>query len=88
MLSATGAFQDTRSLKLSAALLPYDIAVSFWSDSARKSRAVAIGPGKIGFSPTGEWKFPKGTVFVKTFELATDEAHPDITRRLETRLLA
>jgi mono/diheme cytochrome c family protein len=44
-------------------------------------------PAKIGFSPTGEWRFPPGTVFVKTFELPIDGAHPDLTRRLETRLL-
>jgi hypothetical protein len=37
--------------------------------------------------PNGAWSFPVGTVFVKHFELATNEAHSSQTRRLETRLL-
>lgn len=87
LLSQTGVFQDTPDLAPVAALIPYDLIVSFWSDGAAKSRWMSLPPGKIKFAPTGEWAFPKGTVFVKHFELATDEAHPEIRRRLETRLL-
>lgn len=87
LLSQTGAFDNTRNLRLNQALIPYDIVVAFWSDGADKSRSFAIPNGKIKFSPGGEWGFPKGTVFVKTFELSTDEALPDVKRRLETRLL-
>ncbi len=86
-LSQTGAFSDTRNQIASRGLIPYDVVVPFWSDGARKSRWVAVPRGHIGFSPTGEWRFPAGTVFVKTFVLPTDERHPEITRRLETRLL-
>jgi mono/diheme cytochrome c family protein len=42
---------------------------------------------KIHFSPTNEWSFPAGTVFVKNFSLPVDETDPKILRRLETRLL-
>jgi uncharacterized repeat protein (TIGR03806 family) len=87
LLSQTGAFADVRTLTPARGLLPYDLVISFWSDGAQKSRFVAIPAGKVAFSPDGEWTFPRGTVFVKTFELPTDAAHPRVTRRLETRLL-
>jgi uncharacterized repeat protein (TIGR03806 family) len=86
-LSQTGAFSDTRRQVASRGLIPYDVVVPFWSDGARKSRWVAVPRGQIRFSPGGEWRFPDGTVFVKTFALPTDERHPEIARRLETRLL-
>lgn len=87
LLSQTGAFKDVRHLTPSDGLIPYDLVVAFWSDGAKKSRWISIPSGTIRFAPTGEWVFPRGTVFVKTFELPTDESNPDITRRLETRLL-
>jgi uncharacterized repeat protein (TIGR03806 family) len=87
LLSQTGAFNDTRKLVPSAGLIPYELVVAFWSDGAVKSRWAAVPSGQIKFAPTGEWKFPKGTVFAKTFALPTDERDPSITRRLETRLL-
>lgn len=92
-LSEAGAFRDVTALKPAEALIPYDINVSFWSDGAHKARWVSIpnqSPGagaKVSFSPVGEWKFPPGTVFVKHFELAVDDTHPEIRRRLETRLI-
>jgi uncharacterized repeat protein (TIGR03806 family) len=88
LLSQTGAFTDTAHLVPTSGLIPYDLIVPFWSDGAAKSRYVAIPRGtQIGFTPQEEWSFPPGTVFVKTFELPTDEAHPQVMRRLETRLL-
>ena len=86
-LSQTGAFKDTRHLVPGDGLIPYDLIVPFWSDGATKMRWMAMPEGKIKFTPTGEWGFPKGTVVVKHFALATDEAHPELKRRLETRLL-
>ena len=87
LLSQSGAFKDTPGLVPDDALIPYDLIVSFWSDGAMKSRWISVPDEKIKFVPTGEWVFPEGTVFVKHFELATDETHPEIKRRLETRLL-
>ncbi len=88
LLSQTGAFSDLRTLTPAPGLIPYDLIVPFWSDGAAKSRYLALPKGtQIGFTPDGEWSFPAGTVFVKTFELPTDEANPQIKRRLETRLL-
>ena len=87
LLSQTGAFRDTRNLVPSDGLIAYDIVVPFWSDGAAKLRWAAIPDGTISYSPTGDWIFPKGTVFVKTFELPTDAANSAGKRRLETRLL-
>jgi uncharacterized repeat protein (TIGR03806 family) len=86
LLSETGAFSDTAKMIPSAGLIPYELIVPFWSDGAEKWRWVAVPSGKIAFAPTGEWSFPAGTVFVKTFELP-DAAIPSAKRRLETRLL-
>jgi uncharacterized repeat protein (TIGR03806 family) len=93
LLSQTGAFKNTSDLKPADGLLPYDINVAFYSDGAVKSRWISVPIGsssassKIHFSPTGEWSFPDGTVFVKHFEMIIDETRPDLRRRLETRLL-
>jgi uncharacterized repeat protein (TIGR03806 family) len=87
LLSQTGAFNETRHLVPADSLLPYDLIVPFWSDGAEKMRWISVGDGKIKFSPTGEWTFPPGTVFVKTFSLATNEADGHSLRRLETRLI-
>jgi uncharacterized repeat protein (TIGR03806 family) len=86
-LSQTGAFKSTPGLVPNDALIPYDLIVSFWSDGAAKARWISVPAEKIKFAPAGEWIFPRGTVFIKHFELATDETHPEIKRRLETRLL-
>jgi uncharacterized repeat protein (TIGR03806 family) len=87
LLSQTGAFEDTAKLAPSEGLIPYDLNVSFWADGAHKQRWMALPNAKIGFARHGEWKFPAGTVFVKHFELATNESQPSQRRRLETRLL-
>jgi uncharacterized repeat protein (TIGR03806 family) len=87
LLSQTGVFSDTAQRITSPGLIPYDLNVAFWSDGADKSRWIAVPKGQIAFSPTGEWRFPPGTVFVKNFDLAVDATHPGAKRRLETRLL-
>jgi uncharacterized repeat protein (TIGR03806 family) len=87
LLSQTGVFSDTANRIPNKELIPYELVVAFWSDGADKSRWIALPNGKIAFSPTGEWRFPPGTVFVKNFDLATDGANASAKRRLETRLL-
>ena len=87
LLSQTGAFKALRRLIPNDGLIPYDVIVPFWSDGAVKNRYISVPDGKIGFGQTGEWVFPRGTVFVKTFALATNESYPGSLRRLETRLL-
>ncbi|MBY0232443.1 MAG: PQQ-dependent sugar dehydrogenase [Gemmataceae bacterium] len=93
-LSETGLFASTKGHVPAAGLLPYEVNSQLWSDGAAKERFLAIpGEGKIQFdaieypqpspgAPRG-WKFPDGTVAVKTFSVETDKGK----RRLETRLL-
>ncbi len=87
LLSQTGALKDPRTLTPSDGLIEYEIRVPFWSDGAQKRRWIAVPASKIEFSPEGEWTFPSGVVFVKTFELPVDDTRPSVKRRLETRLL-
>jgi uncharacterized repeat protein (TIGR03806 family) len=88
LLSQTGAFKNTSELVPNDELIPYNVIVPFWSDGATKSRWVSVPDNqKIKFAPTGEWVFPPGTVFVKTFLLATNESNPNSLRRLETRFI-
>ena len=88
LLSQTGAFKNVRDFLLADGLVPYDLVVPFWSDGAEKSRFISVPRNQtITFSPIGEWIFPTGTVFVKSFFLATNEMNPTALRRLETRLL-
>ncbi len=88
LLSQTGVFSDLKTMTPASFLIPYDVNTPLWSDGAAKSRWIALPDhSQIHFSNTREWKFPDGTVFVKTFSLPVDDANPKILRRLETRLL-
>ncbi len=93
-LSQTGAFDDLAALDAHDGGVPFE-PLSFWSDGARKRRFVFVPNDgtrdepdeQVGFSETGNWSFPLGTVFMKHFELPLFEAQPDVTTRLETRFL-
>ena len=85
-LSATGIFTD-RQLTPKPGIIPYDLNSTIWADGAKVRRWVALPPSeKVGFSPSGEFSWPGGTVFIQHFEIVTD-APSRATRRLETRLL-
>lgn len=88
-LADTGVFSDPGSLTVNAGIVPYDVNVSFWSDDAVKTRwfSVPALSSTIGFSKSGNWSFPRGTVWVKHFELELTNGVPASARRLETRLL-
>ncbi|MGH7980907.1 MAG: hypothetical protein ACREE6_16140, partial [Limisphaerales bacterium] len=88
LLSQTGIFSDMKTMTPRDFLVPYDVNTPLWSDGALKTRYMALPENTtIHFTKTGEWQFPAGTVFVKTFELPVDEENPTALRRLETRLL-
>jgi uncharacterized repeat protein (TIGR03806 family) len=97
-LSETGLFASTATLKPATGLIPYDIVAPLWSDHTVKDRLLAIPddaqiefetvvyPQPASGSRPG-WRFPDGTVLVKTFSLEMETGNPDSLRRLETRLL-
>lgn len=88
LLSKTGVFTDMKTLTPGDFLIPYGVNMPLWSDGAVKQRYMALpAEAKIHFAAQGEWQFPAGTVFVKTFQLPVDDTNPKILRRLETRLL-
>jgi uncharacterized repeat protein (TIGR03806 family) len=93
-LSETGLFASTGKLVPAAGLIPYDVNAPLWSDGAIKERHLAIpGDSKIEFDtvtypmPAPGWRFPDGTVLVKTFSLELEAGNPASRRRLETRIL-
>jgi uncharacterized repeat protein (TIGR03806 family) len=87
-LSQTGVFADTATLAPTAGLRPYDLRWPFWSDGADKQRWLVLPEGgQIEHDPEGAWGFPVGTAVVKHFEIAIDDAKPDVKRRLETRVM-
>ncbi len=88
-LSATGAFTNLATLTPAPGLVAYEPNVSFWSDHATKRRWFALtdAAARVGFSPTANWSFPAGAVWVKHFDLALTRGDPATARRLETRFL-
>ena len=85
LLSQTGAFTDLENLTATEGLIPYGLIEPFWSDGAEKYRWMALpndgtydsAEERIGFSESGDWTFPVGSVLIKHFELEG--------KRLETR---
>jgi uncharacterized repeat protein (TIGR03806 family) len=97
-LSETGIFTSTKDHKVAPGIIPYSVNAQLWGDHAVKDRFIAIpNNGRIGFdeitypqpspgAPPG-WKFPDGTVLVKTFAMDMERGNPKSRKRLETRLL-
>lgn len=97
-LSETGLFASTKEHKVAPGVIPYSVNAQLWGDHAVKERFLAIpGDGTIGFdditypqpspgAPPG-WRFPDGTVLVKTFAMEMERGNPASKKRLETRLL-
>ena len=97
-LSETGLFASVKDHEPAPGVIPYTVNAALWADGAEKDRFLAVpGDAKIEFdtmtypqpapgAPPG-WKFPDGTVLVKTFSLEMEVGNPASRRRLETRLL-
>lgn len=97
-LSETGLFASTKDHIPARGLIPYSVNAPLWSDGAEKDRFIALpGETKIEFDsvfyPHGPeysdvgWRFPDGTVLVKTFSIEMEAGNAASLRRLETRIL-
>ncbi len=94
-LSQLGVFTNLTTLTPVPGFHPYTVNTPLWSDGAVKTRWLGVPNDgvhnspteQIVFSPTNEWKFPSGSVFVKHFELPVNDTNSAITQRIETRLL-
>jgi uncharacterized repeat protein (TIGR03806 family) len=97
-LSETGLFDSTKDVRPAPGLIPYSVNAPLWSDGAQKERFLALpGNSQIDFDaviyPHGPnyadrgWRFPDGTILVKTFSLEMEKGNPATSRRLETRIL-
>jgi uncharacterized repeat protein (TIGR03806 family) len=77
-LAETGCFDPVDPTQPVAALVPYTVAVSLWSDGAEKDRWLALPDGaRIDLRADGDLDLPPGSVLIKTFRLGE--------RRVETR---
>lgn len=84
-LSATGLFTDLSTMTPAPGMVDYEVNSPLWSDGAQKSRWFVVPEGQsIGFSASGSWTFPVGTITVKHFELPQPSGG---TTRVETRVM-
>jgi uncharacterized repeat protein (TIGR03806 family) len=97
-LSETGLFDSTKDVRPASGLIPYSVNAPLWSDGAQKERFLALpGNSQIEFDaviyPHGlnyadrGWRFPDGTILVKTSSLEMEKGNPASSKRLETRIL-
>jgi len=81
-LSATGLFAPDGTPH--PALVPYTVNAPLWSDGSEKERWMLLPIGtSIRYHEKEPWKFPDGTILVKTFSIDTPEGR----RKIETRLM-
>ena len=89
-LSETKLFSNLAKMIPAASLIPYDVNSPLWSDGTSKQRWFAVPSGtKVGFTGTGAWQFPDGSVLVKHCEFARlgPDGKTPASVRLETRVL-
>ncbi len=82
-------FADGKAQTTAARVEPYDVISPLWSDGTFKRRFIHLPEGQtIDYDAEGAWRFPVGSVLIKTFSYWNDARQPSIGERLlETRLL-
>jgi uncharacterized repeat protein (TIGR03806 family) len=87
-VSATGCVSDLAKLTPAASLIPFEVRAPLWSDGAKKHRYFVLpDETSIGFTKTGAWQFPEGTIFMKEFLLDDDGSAATPDSIMETRFV-
>jgi uncharacterized repeat protein (TIGR03806 family) len=87
-LSQTGLFASTREHLPATGVVPYTVNAELWADGATAERFMAVpGNGRVGIDDNGVWRFPDGSVLVRTVSLNAEPGKPGSRRRLETQIL-
>jgi uncharacterized repeat protein (TIGR03806 family) len=86
-LSETGLFASTRDHRPAPGVIPYSVNSELWADGATAERFLAVpGGGRVGIDPQGNWRFPDGSVLVRTVSLGAAGGKSP-RRRIETQIL-
>jgi uncharacterized repeat protein (TIGR03806 family) len=87
-LSETGLFASTRDHRPAPGVIPYVVNAELWSDGATAERFLAVpGEGRITLDERGNWRFPDGSVLVRTVSVVDASGLSGGRRRIETQLL-
>ena len=89
LLSETGLFSDLGTLEPEAGVYSYEVAAESYRGNVTRQYHVAI-PGidsiRVARQRRG-WRYPSGTVFVRTFSKPNPQGSADSAIRIETQLL-
>jgi uncharacterized repeat protein (TIGR03806 family) len=86
-LSQTGLFASTPDHRPTPGVIPYVINAELWADGATAERYIAVpGEGRSQLDERNNWRFPDGSVLVRTVSVA-DSGRPSGKRRVETQIL-
>jgi uncharacterized repeat protein (TIGR03806 family) len=87
-LSETGLFASTLAHHQAPGVIPYSVNSQLWSDGATAERFLALpGEGRIAVDEPGNWRFPEGSVLVRTVSVDVEPDNPATRRRVETQIL-
>jgi hypothetical protein len=87
-LTATGCYSDVAKDIVNAGAIPYEINSPLWSDGATKRRFIVLPEQTtIGYTSTGAWTMPVGTIIIKEFLYQAETSDPASLFPMETRFL-
>ncbi len=87
-LTDTGCYSDVATQTVAPEVIPYDVRSPLWSDGAIKRRFMIIPGGQtIGYTATGAWTLPVGTILMKEFWIEAVTGDPATLMPMETRFL-